>query len=243
MALFDDPNRLYAGAMSREPGRHEQDRPRASSERVRIRRMPARARYEGSTVNEILDEALVAHLAFVQDEQPYAIPTLQARVGDTVYIHGSAASRTLRALGRGVPACLTVTLLDGLVLARSAVHQSVNYRSAMILGSARLVEGESERLLALEQFTERLVPGRWKEVRAPTSKDLKGVSVLAMSLQECSAKVRTGPPLDEPQDMGFPVWAGVIPLRLVAGAPEADPGLGDDLSPSSVVENWARLRS
>jgi nitroimidazol reductase NimA-like FMN-containing flavoprotein (pyridoxamine 5'-phosphate oxidase superfamily) len=205
--------------------------------------MPARARYERTVVESILDEAPLAHLAFVHDGQPYAIPTLQARVGDTVYVHGSAASRTVRALASGVPACLTVTLLDGLVLARSAVHQSVNYRSAMILGAARLLEEESEQMRALEQFTERLVPGRWSEVRAPTAKELRRVSVLAMSLAECSAKVREGPPLDEPQDMALQVWAGVVPLRVAAGTPEADPALSEGLAPSPAVQHWVRRRS
>jgi nitroimidazol reductase NimA-like FMN-containing flavoprotein (pyridoxamine 5'-phosphate oxidase superfamily) len=228
--------------MSRKPLQSRVDGEASPSERVRVRRMPARARYERSVVEAILDEAPLAHIAFVHDGQPYAIPTLQARVGDIVYVHGSAASRTVRALAAGVPACLTVTLLDGLVLARSAVHQSVNYRSAMILGTARLIEQESERTLALEQFTERLVPGRWAEVRAPTAKELKRVSVLTMSLTECSAKVREGPPLDELKDMALQVWAGVIPLRLAAGTPEADPALGEGLAPSPAVQHWVRRR-
>lgn len=216
--------------------------PAPPSRRTRVRRMPARARYEREIVEAILDEALVAHLAFTHDGQPYAIPTLQARVGDTVYVHGSAASRMIRTLAAGAPACLTVTLLDGLVLARSAAHQSVNYRSAMILGSARLLEAESEKLLALERFTERLVPGRWAEVRPPTAKELKGVSVLAMSLQECSAKVRSGPPLDDPPDMPLEVWAGVVPLRLAAGTPRPDPQLREGIALSPAVRRWARER-
>lgn len=214
----------------------------APSERTRVRRMPSRARYERAAVREILDEGLIAHLAFSHEGQPYAIPTLQARVGDTVYVHGSAASRTIRTLAAGAPACLTVSLLDGLVLARSAVHQSVNYRCAMILGSARLLEEEAEKLLALERFTERLVPGRFREVRPPSPKELKGVSVLAMSLQECSAKVRTGPALDEPQDMALDVWAGVVPLRLAAGAPQSDPQLHEGIACSPAVERWVRER-
>lgn len=204
--------------------------------------MPTRARYEREVVEQILDEGLVAHLAFAQDGQPYAIPTLQARAGDTVYVHGSAASRMVRMLSSGTPACLTVTLLDGLVLARSAVHQSVNYRSAMILGSARLVEGKEEQRRALELFTERLVPGRWAEVRPPTAKELRRVSVLAMSLDECSAKVRSGPPLDDPPDMELEVWAGVVPLRTAAGRPQPDPLLREGLTPSPVVESWVQGR-
>jgi uncharacterized protein len=213
------------------------------SGRTRVRRMPARARYEREIVEAILDEALVAHLAFTHDGQPYAIPTLQARVGDTVYVHGSAASRMIRTLAAGAPpACLTVTLLDGLVLARSAAHQSVNYRSAMILGGARLLQEESEKLLALERFTERIVPGRWAEVRPPTAKELKGVSVLAMSLRECSAKVRSGPPLDDPPDLPLEVWAGVVPLRLAAGTPQPDPQLREGIALSPAVRRWARER-
>jgi nitroimidazol reductase NimA-like FMN-containing flavoprotein (pyridoxamine 5'-phosphate oxidase superfamily) len=215
---------------------------RASSERTRVRRMPARAIYDRGRVEAILDQGMVAHLAFVVDGQPYAVPTLHARVGDTLYVHGSAASRAVRALSTGIPACVTVTLLDGLVLARSAFHHSVNYRSAMVLGQARPVEAEQERLRALKQFTERLVPGRWAEVRPPTSRELKGVAVLSMSLQECSAKARSGPPLDEPQDMALPVWAGVVPLTTVAGSPQADPQLQAGLECSEVVRGWAERR-
>ncbi len=228
--------------MSGDPGSGEADRSGAPSDRVRVRRMPARADYERATVDAIFDEALVAHLAFVHEGQPYAIPTLQARVGDTVYFHGSAGSRTIRALAAGAPMCLTVTLLDGLVLARAAVHQSVNYRSAMILGRARLVEQEAEHRRALEQFTERLVPGRWAEVRPPTEKELKRVSVLAMSLEESSAKIRSGPPLDEPQDLGLDVWAGVVPLRVAAGLPEPAPNLPEHLAPSQALERWVQRR-
>lgn len=204
--------------------------------------MPARAIYDRGRIEAILDEGLVAHLAFSLDEQPYAVPTLHARVGDTLYVHGSAASRAVRALSAGIPACVTVTVLDGLVLARSAFHHSVNYRSAMVLGQARPVEAEQERLQALKQFTERLVPGRWAEVRPPTPKELKGVAVLAMSLRECSAKARSGPPLDEPQDMALPVWAGVVPLATVAGPPQADPQLPPGLQCSEVVRGWAERR-
>lgn len=228
--------------MSADPAETKVDRQGPPSDRVRIRRMASRAAYERSAVDAIFDEALVAHLAFVHEGQPYAIPTLQARVGDIVYFHGSAGSRTIRALAAGLPACLTVTLIDGLVLARSAVHQSVNYRSAMLLGSARLVEQESELRLALEQFTERLVPGRWAEVRPPTDKECKRVSVLAMSLEECSAKIRSGPPLDDPEDLGLEVWAGVVPLRLAAGVPDPAPDLAQHLAPSPALERWVQRR-
>ncbi|HEY1687522.1 MAG TPA: pyridoxamine 5'-phosphate oxidase family protein [Solirubrobacteraceae bacterium] len=197
--------------------------------RTRIRRLPARAVYEQEQVEAILDAMPVAHLAFCLDGQPFAIPTLQARVEQTIYMHGSAASRTVKALAEGIEVCLAVTLYDGIVLARSAFHHSVNYRSATVFGKARLVEGEAERLAALEAFTERLLPGRWAEVRQPSRRELKGVSVLALPLQECVAKARSGPPQDEEQDLGLDVWAGVVPLHTVAGPLLPDPGLRDGL--------------
>ncbi|MCL2769128.1 MAG: pyridoxamine 5'-phosphate oxidase family protein [Solirubrobacterales bacterium] len=200
--------------------------------------MPARAHYERSTIEEILDEALVAHVGFTLDGQPYVIPTLHARVGGAVYFHGSAASRALRALIGGAPACLTVTLLDGLVLARSAVHHSVNYRSAVLLGRARPMVGLDERRRAIGAFTERLVPGRWGEVRPPTGRELKAIHVLAMDISEVSAKVRTGGPLDDEDDYSLDVWAGVVPLGLAAGEPIADPRLPSGIEPSDAVRHW-----
>jgi uncharacterized protein len=215
----------------------------APSARTKVRRLPARAVYERDSIDAIVDEAIVAHLGLVQDGQPYVIPTLHARVGDVVYFHGSAASRTIRALSAGAPACLTVTLLDGLVLARSAVHHSVNYRSVVVLGRARPVEGPAERARALRAFTERLIPGRWDEVRPPTDKELGAVRVLAMRLDEASAKIRTGPPLDDQDDYALPVWAGVIPLRMTAGEPLADPRLAADIAPSQAVVDCCASRS
>jgi nitroimidazol reductase NimA-like FMN-containing flavoprotein (pyridoxamine 5'-phosphate oxidase superfamily) len=163
------------------------------------------------------------------------IPTLHARVGDSVYFHGSSASRTVRALGAGCPVCLTVTLLDGLVLARSAVHHSVNYRSVVVLGQAVPIEGEGERMAAIEAFTERLIPGRWDEVRPPTEKELKAIQVLALPLNEASAKLRTGPPIDDEEDYALDTWAGVLPLATIAGAPTPDSRLpvGTPLSPAA----------
>jgi nitroimidazol reductase NimA-like FMN-containing flavoprotein (pyridoxamine 5'-phosphate oxidase superfamily) len=204
--------------------------------------MPARARYDREAIDAILDEAMVGHLGIVYEHQPFVIPTLHARVGDEVYVHGSAASRTIRALGAGTPACLTVTLLDGLVLARSAVHHSVNYRSVVVLGSARLVEDLSERMTAAQAFTERLVPGRWQEVRPPTVKELKAIHVLAFPLEEASAKIRTGPPLDDEEDYALPAWAGVIPLHTRAGAPVPDPRLAGGIAPSPAVGDWTPQR-
>ncbi|MGN6372333.1 MAG: pyridoxamine 5'-phosphate oxidase family protein [Solirubrobacteraceae bacterium] len=204
--------------------------------------MPTRAAYDRQTIDAILDEGLVAHVGFVHDGHPYVIPTLHARIGDLVYFHGSAASRTIRALGEGTTACLTVTLLDGLVLARSAVHHSVNYRSVMVLGSATPVEGSGERLRALRAFTERLVPNRWEEVRPPTAKELKAVRVLAMRLGEASAKLRTGPPLDDAEDYALPVWAGCIPIAMTSSAPVPDPRLPRDIQPSAALSEWQPSR-
>jgi nitroimidazol reductase NimA-like FMN-containing flavoprotein (pyridoxamine 5'-phosphate oxidase superfamily) len=210
----------------------------APSERARVRRAPARADYDRATIDAILDEGLVAHLGFVVDGQPYVIPTLHARTGDEVYLHGSAASRMVTMLGAGIPACLTVTLIDGLVLARSAFHHSMNYRSVVVLGRARTVEGPEERAAALEAFTERLVPGRWAEVRPPSRQELKGTRVLALSLQESSAKVRTGGPVDDDEDYVSDTWAGTVPLRLQPGAIEPDPLLRADVPLSPSVAAW-----
>lgn len=217
-------------------------RSRTTSSRTKVRRAPARGVYDREAIHAILDEALIAHLGFVHDGQPFVIPTLHARVGDTLYVHGSSASRAIRTLGAGVPACVTVTLVDGIVLARSVFHHSVNYRSVVVLGNAHLVEGPDERLRALEAFTERLVPGRWGEVRPPTTKELKGTRVLAMTLDETSAKMRTGPPQDDPDDVGLPVWAGVIPIHTVAGAPIPDPVHPPQLDASPAVTTWTPQR-
>jgi nitroimidazol reductase NimA-like FMN-containing flavoprotein (pyridoxamine 5'-phosphate oxidase superfamily) len=205
--------------------------------------MPARARYEREAIDAVLDEALVAHLGYTHEGQPYAIPTLHARIGEEIYFHGSAASRTIRALGAGAPVCLTVTLLDGLVLARAALHHSVNYRSVIVLGTARPIEDLSERMRAAEAFTERLVPGRWREVRPPTVKELKAIQVLALPLEEASAKIRTGPPLDEEQDYALTAWAGVIPLHTLAGTPVPDPRLASGTTPSPAVGDWTPQRA
>jgi uncharacterized protein len=210
----------------------------AMSTRTKVKRAPARAVYDRAAIDAILDEALVAHLGFVDDGQPFVIPTLLARIGDTVYIHGSSASRAIRRLGAGIPACLTVTLVDGLVLARSAFHHSINYRSVVVVGTCTPVEGPEQREAALHAFTERMVPGRWDEVRPPTAKELKGTRVLAMALDECSAKVRTGPPVDDDEDYELPVWAGVVPLETVARAPVDDPQLADGIEPSAAVSGW-----
>jgi nitroimidazol reductase NimA-like FMN-containing flavoprotein (pyridoxamine 5'-phosphate oxidase superfamily) len=196
------------------------------SDRVRLRRKRERGTYERASIDAILDEALIAHVG-IADElgQPFVIPMLHARQGDTVYLHGSPASRTLRALRGGSRLCLTVSLLDGLVLARSVMHHSANYRSAMLLGEARSVEGVEEKLAALQAIVEHIVPGRWAEARPPSENELKATSILALEIDEASAKVRTGPPLDDEEDYELPVWAGVIPIVSDFGEPEPDPRL------------------
>jgi uncharacterized protein len=190
-------------------------------ERLRVKREPQRARYDRETVDAILDEALICHLGFAVDGRPYVIPTLHARVGDRLYVHGSAASRMLRHVSTGAEVCVTVTLFDGLVLARSVFNHSVDYRSAMVFGRATLVEGD-EKVAALRALTEQLAPGRWDEARQPTAKELKATWILSLPLDEASAKVRTGPPEDEPEDLDLPVWAGVVPVHLAAGPSEYD---------------------
>jgi len=198
----------------------------APSERVRVRRLHDKAAYDRERIHAILDEALVAHLGFVHDGAPFVIPTLHARIGDAVYVHGSSASRTLRALAGAVPVCLTVTLLDGLVLARSVFEMSVNYRSVVVLGEARAVTDRDEKLRALEAFTEQVLPGRWAAVRGPTPQELKATSILVLPLDEASAKVSEGGPDDgESADAALPVWAGHLPLHVVPGEPVACPHL------------------
>jgi nitroimidazol reductase NimA-like FMN-containing flavoprotein (pyridoxamine 5'-phosphate oxidase superfamily) len=190
--------------------------------RIRVKREPHRGRYDRETIDAILDEALICHLGFDMDGQPYVIPTLHARVGDNVYVHGSAASRMLRHLATDVRVCLTVTLFDGLVLARSVFNHSVNYRSVVLLGTARLLEDDDEKLDALRALTEQLAPGRWEEARQPTPKELKATWILALPIEEASAKVRTGPEEDEPEDEDLPVWGGVVAVHLVAESSEYD---------------------
>jgi nitroimidazol reductase NimA-like FMN-containing flavoprotein (pyridoxamine 5'-phosphate oxidase superfamily) len=204
--------------------------------------MPARGDYERETIDAILDEGLVAHLGFSVDGQPYVVPTLHARVGERVYFHGSSASRTVRALATGMQMCLTVTLLDGLVLARSAVHHSVNYRSVVVLGQARAIVEPTEKMTAIEAFTERLIPGRWDEVRGPTAKELKAIQVLALPLDEASAKLRVGPPVDDEEDYALDTWAGVIPLSTVAGEPTPDERLSKGVAPSPAARAWVAHR-
>lgn len=190
--------------------------------RTRVVREPQRAVYDRNEVYKILDEGFICHLGFSVDGQPYVIPTSYGRSGDVLYVHGSAASRMLRRLSEGIPVCLTVTLLDGLVLARSVFNHSMNYRSVVVLGTATLVEEPEEKLKALHAISEHIIPGRWAESRQPNEKELKATSVIRLPLQEFSAKVRTGPPIDDEEDYSFPVWAGVLPLVATTGRPVPD---------------------
>ncbi len=206
----------------------------APSARTTVKRIPDRARYDRDAVASILDAAPICHLGFVVDGHPFVVPTIAARVDDTVFVHGSPASRVLRAGVRGIDVCLTVSVIDALVVARSAFHHSMNYRSVMVLGTAEVVTSIDEKRRALQAITNHVVPGRWEETRQPTEKELRGTSVLALSLDEASAKIRTGQPIDDPEDYALPVWAGIVPLATVAGTPIPDPQLapGIEMPPS-----------
>jgi len=207
--------------------------------RTKLRRMPARGSHERPVVEAILDQALVCHVGLVDDGLPVVVPTLHARAGSELYLHGSAASRALRQ-SDGAEICLTATLVDGLVLARAALHHSANYRSAMVFGRAELVADAGEKTSALEALVEKVVPGRWADARRPTEKELRATAVLRLPLEEASAKVRSGPPLDDEEDMGLPVWAGVVGLRTVAAEPEPDELLAPGVSVPAYVEDLVR---
>jgi len=206
---------------------------------TRVRRQPDRGRYDRATIDAILDAALVAHVGYVDGGRPVVVPTLHARVGDELLIHGSAASRTLRALGGGIPVCVTVTLLDGLVLARSAFHHSVNYRSVVLYGEARAVEQPDEKLAALRALADRMVPGRWDSVRPPDRRELRATSILVLPIDQASAKMRSGPPSDDERDLDRDVWAGVLPLPVTVGEPRPD-HLAEGLDVPCHVRDWQR---
>jgi uncharacterized protein len=210
--------------------------PYTPTPRTRVVREAERAVYDRETAYRILDEGFLCHVGFVVEGQPFVIPTAYGRKGDSLYIHGSAASRMLRQVKDGVPVCVTVTLLDGLVLARSIFNQSMNYRSVVILGKAALVENPDKKLEALRLLSEHIIPGRWDDVRHPNERELKATSVLRLAIEEFSAKVRTGPPIDDAEDYSFPTWAGVVPLEMKAGAPITDARL----DPSRPMPEYAR---
>lgn len=203
--------------------------------RTQIKRLTQRGEYERQVIYQILDEGLVCHVGFAVDGQPFVIPTAYGRVGDRLYIHGSPASRMLRSLESGIEVCVTVTLLDGLVLARSAFHHSMNYRSVVIFGTAMTVQDPNQKLEALQAFTEHIIPGRWAEVRQPSRQEIQATLVLSLPLDEASAKVRTGSPNDDEADYSLPVWAGVVPLQIVTGEAIADPRLSPKITLPSYV--------
>jgi len=210
------------------------------TERTTLKRLPKRAVYDREIVYGILDEGFICHVGFTVGGQPFVIPTGYARVKDQLYIHGSQVSRMLRTLSEGIDVCVTVTLVDGLVLARSAFHHSINYRSVVIFGNARLVDDPTAKLAALFAFSEHVIRGRWDDVRQPTEQELKATTVLSLPLAEASAKVRSGPPIDDDEDYALDVWAGVLPLKTFAGAPIKDPRLREDIEPPAYVLDYKR---
>ena len=209
--------------------------------RTTLKRLPQRGSYDRDLIDQILDEGFICHVGFALDEQPFVIPTGYARVGDSLVIHGSQASRMLRTLGQGIDICVTVTLIDGLVLARSAFHHSMNYRSVVVFGHATVIEDAGEKVAALRALSEHVIPGRWDDVRGPNERELQQTTVLSLPLAEASAKTRTGPPLDDDEDYGLPVWAGVIPLRLVAEPPVADARLSASSEAPKYAVEYARV--
>jgi hypothetical protein len=216
--------------------------PYTPTSRTRLVREPQRAVYDRAVAYEVLDEGFVCHVGFVIDGHPFVIPTGYGRAGDNLYIHGSAASRMLRSLDQGVAVCVTVTLLDGLVLARSIFNHSMNYRSVMVLGTAVAVEDPNEKLEALRLLSEHILPGRWADSRQPNEKEIKATLVMRLPIEEFSAKVRQGAPIDDEEDYAFPIWAGVIPLRLVPGAPVNDPRLDPAQEVPGYARNYSRKR-
>ena len=211
--------------------------------RTRVVREPDRAVYDREAVYRILDEGFLCHVGFVVDGQPFVIPTSYGRHDATLYIHGSAASRMLRQVTKdGVPVCITVTLLDGLVLARSVFNHSMNYRSVVILGKATLVDDPQEKLAALRTLSEHILPGRWEDARQPNERELKATSVLRVPIEEFSAKVRVGPPIDDEEDYSFPTWAGVVPLEMNVGAPIDDARLLAGKDVPAYARNYTRKR-
>jgi uncharacterized protein len=210
------------------------------TERTKLKRLPKRGHFDRETVYAILDEGFICHVGFAVDDQPFVIPTGYARDGDKLYIHGSQASRMLRNLANGIDACVTVTIVDGLVLARSAFHHSMNYRSVLVFGRATLVEDREEKLTALLALSEHFVRGRWNDVREPTEEELIQTTVLCLPLEEASAKIRTGPPLDDEDDYALPIWAGIVPLKLVAGEPIKDPRLPAEIPVPEYAAHYKR---
>ena len=212
----------------------------STTDRSRIKRKPERGLYDRETIHQILDEALICHVGFVENTQPYVIPINFARLGDTIFLHGAIASRLLKHIAGGHALCVEVTLVDGLVLARSVFNHSINYRSVVLYGSGRLVEEDQAKLAALEAITEHLIPGRWREARLPNAKELKATSVVSIRIDEGSAKVRSGSPGDDEADYALPVWAGVLPLQEMALSPVPDERMAQDVAVPAYITNYSR---
>ena len=210
------------------------------SGRSELRRYPVRGSHEPEVIYKILDEGFLAHVGFSVDGQPFVIPTLYGRDGDTIYLHGSAASRMLKELDRGIPACLNVAIVDGLVLARSGFHSSINYRSVVAFGTARKIAGEDAKAAALRVISEHVMASRWEQIRPPAEQELKATTVLEFSIEEASAKVRGGPPLDDEEDYDSPVWAGVLPMRFAPGEAIPDPRLPEGREVPEYVRRYRR---
>ena len=213
------------------------------SQRSKVQRLPERGHYEPEVINEILDANFVCHVGFNADHGPVVLPTLFGRDGDTMYLHGSMGAHMLRTMRDGVPVSIAVTSVNGIVAARSLFHHSINYRSVVVFGVASEVTDVQEKLHGMKVLTNHVLPGRWDEARQPNTKEFTQTMVLKLSLDEASAKVRTGPPHDDPEDMGMDVWAGVIPLKETAGRPDADDGLSDDVQLSASVAEFVSKRS
>lgn len=213
------------------------------TQRTTVSRLPKRGVYDRQIVYGILDEGFVCHVGFAVEGQPFVIPTGYARVDDQLFIHGSQVSRMLRTLSAGIDVCVAVTLVDGLVLARSAFHHSINYRSVVVFGNATLVDDRAAKLAALFAFSEHVIRGRWNDVREPTEQELRATTVLSLPLAEASAKVRSGPPIDDDEDYALDVWAGVLPLTISAGAPINDPRLPEDINPPAYTLNYSREKN
>ena len=212
------------------------------TDRNRIKRLPKRGHYDRETIHRILDEALICHVAFVEKGQPYVIPINFARMGDRIVLHGAKASRLLKHIEAGDPICVEVTIVDGLVLARSVFNHSVNYRSVVVFGKGRLIEDQQEKLAALQAVTEHLIPGRWQEARLPNRKELNATSVVSINMDEASAKVRVGPPVDEPEDYALPVWAGILPLQETPLPPIRDEVQSENIPLPKYVAQYSRKK-
>ncbi|HLH38931.1 MAG TPA: pyridoxamine 5'-phosphate oxidase family protein [Bryobacteraceae bacterium] len=210
------------------------------SERSELRRYPNRGSHDPEVIHKILDEGFLAHVGFNVNGQPFVIPTLYGRAGDRLFLHGSAASRMLKELDRGLPACVNVAIVDALVLARSGFHSSINYRSVVAFGTAKKIRNDEDKAAALKTISEHVMPSRWREIRGPSEKELKATAVLEFAIEEASAKIRSGPPLDDEPDYELPVWAGLLPMKFSPGEPVADPRLPAAIEVPEYVQRYRR---